>query len=125
PDGWADALVLSLSLRQTVDPAAALARCARAVKPGGRLVVADVVAHGDVRLVERLGRGFAGFEPTELTSLLVGAGLSPVRVVELPHAPPETNGVRAPRTRVIPRLAPLVAVGIVPAAKRATIRRTR
>jgi ArsR family transcriptional regulator len=124
-DRWADALVLSLSLRQTADPAAALARCVRAVKPGGRIVVADVLAHGDARLVEKLGRGFAGFAPDELTSLLRGAGLASVRVVELPPASHETDGVRAPRTRVIPRLAPLLAVGIVPAAVRAHIRRTR
>jgi len=124
-DGWADALVLSLSLRHTADPAAALARCVRAVKPGGRVVVADVLAHGDARLVERLGRGFAGFAPDELTSLLAGAGLTSVRIVELPPPPHETNGVRAPRTRAIPRLAPLLAVGIVPSGKRAQIRRTR
>ncbi len=124
-DRWADALVLSLSLRQTSDPAAALARCVRAVKPGGRVVVADVLAHGDARLVERLGRGFAGFAPAELTSLLVGAGLESVRVVALPASSRETNGVRAARTRVLTRLAPLVAVGVVPSARRAPIRRTR
>jgi DNA-binding transcriptional ArsR family regulator/precorrin-6B methylase 2 len=124
-DRWADALVLSLSLRQTADPAAALARCVRAVKPGGRVVVADVLAHGDAHLVEKLGRGFAGFAPDELTSLLRGAGLESVRVVELPKSPQETNGARAARARAIPRLAPLLAVGVVPSAKRATKRRER
>src|SRR5262249_51889486 len=120
-----DGLILSLSLRQTADPKAALHRCVRAVKPGGRVVVADVVAHGDAQLVERLGRGFAGFEPQALASLLADAGLSPVRVVEPPRASHETKGARAPRPRVIPRLAPLIAGGIVPAAKGAHLRRTK
>jgi ArsR family transcriptional regulator len=124
-DGWADALVLSLSLRQTADPAAALARCVRAVRPGGRVVVADVLSHGDARLVERLGRGFAGFAPAELTSMMQAAGLVGVRVVDPPVPPGETDGARAPRARAIPRLAPLLAVGSAPAARRAPTRRTR
>jgi hypothetical protein len=124
PDRWADALVLSLSLRQTVDPTATLARCVRAVRPGGRVVVADVLAHGEAKLVERLGRGFAGFAPEELASILVGAGLESVRIV--PSASNrESRAVRGPRARAVPRLAPLLAVGIVPPGKRASSRRKR
>ena len=61
----------------------------------------------------------------ELTSLMEGAGLVGVRVVEVPALSRETDGVRAPRARAIPRLAPLLAVGTVPSGKRAQIRRTR
>jgi ArsR family transcriptional regulator len=114
PDGWADGLVLSLSLRQTADPVAVLKRCARAVRPGGRIVVADVAAHGDATLVERLGRGFAGFAEDELAETMRDAGLDGVRVVAAPAAHHETNGVRTPRTRTIPKLTPLLAVGVVP-----------
>jgi ArsR family transcriptional regulator len=122
-DGWADALVLSLSLGWTADPAAALARCVRAVRAGGRVVVADVEAHGDRTLVARLGRGFAGFAPETLLAHLRAAGLEGVRRVEAPAsaraAGPEA---RAPRLRPIRRLTPLLAVGTVPAAASRTRR---
>jgi ubiquinone/menaquinone biosynthesis C-methylase UbiE len=126
PDGWADGIVLSLSLRQTADPAAALVRCARAVRPGGRVVVADVEAHGDATLVERLGRGFAGFARDELASTMRAAGLDEVRLVEVPPSPfHESDGARNARARTIPRLNPLLAVGVVPGAKPAPTRRKR
>jgi SAM-dependent methyltransferase len=125
-DGWADALVLSLTLRQTADPAATLARCVRAVKPGGRIVVADVEAHGDATLVGRLGRGFVGFTEDELVALLAGAGLEGVRVVAAPPARNHQNGAaRTARARRIPQLTPLLAVGLVPAGPTASTRRKR
>lgn len=116
-DGWADALVLSLSLGQTADPAATLARCVRAVRAGGRVVVADVEAHGDRTLTERLGRGFAGFAPDALLALMRGAGLARVRRVAAPEPSPSNpnRSGRGPRPR-IPRLTPLLAVGTVPPA---------
>jgi ubiquinone/menaquinone biosynthesis C-methylase UbiE len=117
-DGWADGLVLSLSLGQTADPRAALARCVRAVRPGGRVVIADVKAHGDARLVDRLGRGFAGFEPDELKSLMQSAGLESVRLVDPPVPLPKPVGERRARAAAVPRLAPLYAVGTVPGARR-------
>jgi len=123
-DGWADALVLSLALRQTADPAATLARCVRAVKPGGRIVVADVLAHGDATLVGRLGRGFVGFAEDELVALLMGAGLEGVRIVAAPPAREHNGAARPARARRIPQLTPLLAVGLVP-APRASTRRTR
>jgi DNA-binding transcriptional ArsR family regulator/precorrin-6B methylase 2 len=123
-DGWADALVLSLTLRQTADPAATLARCVRAVKPGGRIVVADVLAHGDATLVGRLGRGFVGFTEDELVALLRGAGLEGVRIVGAPPAREHNGAARPARARRIPQLTPLLAVGLVP-SPRASTRRTR
>jgi ArsR family transcriptional regulator len=123
PDRWADALVLSLALRQTADPVAALVRCARAVKPGGRVVVADVLAHGDTTLVERLGRGFAGFTRDDLVATMSAAGLESVRSIPAPAPSHEHNGARTPRARSIPRLVPLLAVGIVSGAARASSRR--
>lgn len=127
-DGWADALVLSLSLRQTADPAAALVRCVRAVAPGGRVVIADVLEHGDATLVGRLGRGFAGFAEDELTSMMSAAGLLDVRVVPgVQHgaASHATNGARRARARDIPKLTPLLAAGTVPGTRRGSTRRTR
>ena len=118
PDRWADALVLCLSLRHTADPVAALVRCVRAVKPGGRVVVADVEKHGDATLVERLGRGFTGFTRDDLVATMTAAGLRSVRVVPALAPFPEIHSVRTARSRSIPRLVPLLAVGLVPDAAR-------
>lgn len=112
-DGWADAVVLSLALGHTDDPGSALARCVRACRPGARVVVADVEAHGDRTLVARLGRGFAGLVPDALLAQMRDAGLERVRCVA-PAAPP-ASGARVPRSR-LPRLQPLLAVGVVPSA---------
>ncbi len=129
PERWADAILLSLSLGHTSDPAAAVARCARALRPGGRLVVCDVESHGDEALVRRLGAGFAGFEPARLTELLRAAGLDGVRRVELP-APPgarhaEDHAGRSARASKVGRLTPLVVVGVRPARTRRTSGRSR
>ncbi len=118
-DAWADVVVLSLALGHTRDPAAALARCAAATRPGGRVVVADVERHGDRTLVERLGAGFSGFDEGELLDALRASGLTAVRRVRFPAAPHGvTTGCRTPdatrRARGIPLLSPLFAVGVVP-----------
>lgn len=120
-DGWADALVLSLALGHTKDPAGTLARACRALRPGGRLVVADVEPHGDAALVRSLGRGFAGLAPDALAAAMEAAGLTDVRRVELPAGPSseheQTNGARTARAYRVPRLTPLFAVGVVPETK--------
>lgn len=118
-DGWADAVLLSLSLGHTTDPGEAVARCVRALRPGGRLVVCDVEAHGDTTLVRHLGEGFAGFEPGRLEDMLRVSGLDGVRRVRLPaDAANDTqengNGHRGGRPQRGPRttvLTPLFVVG--------------
>jgi SAM-dependent methyltransferase len=118
-DGWADAVLLSLSLGHTPDPGAAVARCVRALRPGGRLIICDVESHGDATLVRHLGDGFAGFEPGRLEQILRAAGLGGVRRVQLP-ADAATNGTeqnnghrggRPSRARGTQVLAPLFMVG--------------
>lgn len=110
-DGWADVVLLSLSLGHTADPEAALHRCARAAGPGGRVVVADVEPHRDVALVERLGRGFRGFDPGLLLATMTRAGLEGSRRVVLD--PPSGEARRAPRGRRPEPLRPLFCVGFV------------
>ena len=129
PDGWADVVLLSLSLGHTSDAARAVARCVRAVRPGGRVIVCDVLAHGDATLVRHLGAGFAGFEPDRLEDLLRAAGLAGVRRVVLPadgddggndngNGSRAARAPRAPRGARTPTLVPLVVVGTRAAGRR-------
>jgi ArsR family transcriptional regulator len=114
-DGWADAVLLCLSLGHTADPVAALADCARVLRPGGRIAVADVERHGDATLIERLGEGFAGFEPNALLGLLRAAGFERVRRVELPELSSAARShARRGGTALIEPLRPLCAVGARP-----------
>ncbi len=129
PDRWADAVVLCLSLGHTRDAAAAIERAARALRPGGRLLICDVEAHGDDALVRRLGNGFAGFEPAALEELLRAAGLEDVRRVTLPSL--AINGhddagrpSRTPRAKQVTPLTPLHVTGTRPVGRRRT-RRTK
>lgn len=114
-DGWADALLLCLSLGHTDDPVAALADCARVLRPGGRVAVADVERHDDAALTQRLGGGFAGFEPDALLGLLRAAGFERVRRVEFPEIlSPERPHARRGGAPLIQPLLPLCAVGARP-----------
>jgi len=113
-DGWADVVLLSLSLGHTDDTETALRRCARAARPGGRVVVTDVETHGDKALVDRLGAGFRGFDAALLVATMTRAGLEAARRVTF-DAPP-TDSERPPRKRGRERIpmTPLLCVGFVP-----------
>ncbi|HTW29178.1 MAG TPA: metalloregulator ArsR/SmtB family transcription factor [Acetobacteraceae bacterium] len=74
-DASFDAAVLQMVLHYAEDPAAALAEAARVLRPGGRLVVADLAAHGDRTLAARLAHRWPGFSNTEMLGLLRSAGL--------------------------------------------------
>lgn len=81
-DGSADAVTSSVSFHHWDDQAASLREIARVLRGGGRLLLADIFGIGPVgRLLDRLGhrhgRGYRS--QTELSTLLVGAGLSWVR----------------------------------------------
>jgi ubiquinone/menaquinone biosynthesis C-methylase UbiE/DNA-binding HxlR family transcriptional regulator len=78
-DGELDAAVLSLVLHYVPDPAAALAEVHRAVKPGGRLVIVDMVAHGRSEYREQMGHVWQGFEEPQLRGWLERAGFCGVR----------------------------------------------
>lgn len=113
-DGTADVVLLSLSLGHTASPEDALRRCVRALRPGGRLVVADVERHGDAALVARLGAGFRGFDAADLLATMSRAGLAGVRRVALPEIPGPPAAARVARRRAGSVLTPLVCVGTAP-----------
>jgi ArsR family transcriptional regulator len=113
-DGSADVVLLSLSLGHTDDAEAALRRCVRALRPGGRLVVADVVLHDDRALVDRLGAGFRGFAGHDLVATMSRAGLEDVRRVACDAPTDPDDRPRPRRGRGPTPLEPLLCVGFAP-----------
>jgi ubiquinone/menaquinone biosynthesis C-methylase UbiE/DNA-binding transcriptional ArsR family regulator len=90
-DGELDAAVLMLVLHHLPDPAAVLAEAARALVPGGRLLVVDMLAHDRVRFREEMGHQWLGFEPERVERWLAAAGFEAARVAPL-AADPEARG---------------------------------
>jgi ubiquinone/menaquinone biosynthesis C-methylase UbiE/DNA-binding transcriptional ArsR family regulator len=83
-DGELDAATLLLVLHHLPDPAAALSEAARALKPGGRLVIADMLPHDREEYRQQMGHVWLGFGEEQMRRLLEDAGFERVRVVPLP-----------------------------------------
>ena len=90
-DGELDAAVLFLVLHFVPEPARSLAEVARALKPGGRLLVVDMTPHEREEYRQGMGHVWLGFSPEQLGGWAEGAGLSGCRYTPLP-ADPEAKG---------------------------------
>lgn len=80
PDGSFDVAVMSQALHHAEDPARALREAHRVLVPGGRILILDLLAHGEVYVRERLQHRHLGFTETALESLLAEAGFEHVTV---------------------------------------------
>jgi ArsR family transcriptional regulator len=89
-DAELDAATLLLVLHHLPDPATALAETARVVKPGGRVVIADMLPHEHEEYRQQMGHVWLGFGDDQLRRLL-GAGFDQIRYVPMP-AQPEAKG---------------------------------
>ena len=83
-DGELDAAVLCLALHHAPDPGLVLAEAGRALRPGGRLLVTDMVPHEREDFRRQMGHQWLGFGEEQLGRWLADAGFTGYRYVPLP-----------------------------------------
>jgi ubiquinone/menaquinone biosynthesis C-methylase UbiE len=90
-DGELDAATLLLVLHHLPDPAQALAEAARVIRPGGRLLISDMLPHDREVYRQQMGHVWLGFSEEALRRLLETAGFDQVRIASMP-ADPDAKG---------------------------------
>ena len=85
--GELDLAVLSLVLHHAPDPATALSEVARVCRPGGRVLVVDMVPHHHEEYRQTMGHVWLGFSAQQMTKSLTAAGFENARVRSLPVVP--------------------------------------
>ena len=82
-----DVAVLSLVLHFVVDPSRVIAEAARVLRPGGRLLIVDMLPHEREEYRTSMGHLWLGFDEQQLAGWLSDAGFESTRVVPLPPDP--------------------------------------
>jgi SAM-dependent methyltransferase/predicted transcriptional regulator len=83
-DARLDAATMMLVLHHVPEPERALAEVARVLKPGGRLILVDMLSHDRENYRQQMGHVWLGFSEDHLRGLVGRAGLTDFRMVSLP-----------------------------------------
>jgi ArsR family transcriptional regulator len=78
-----DAATLMLVLHHVPEPERAIGEVARVLKPGGRVLVVDMLSHDRESYRQQMGHVWLGFGEAQVEALLTGGGFADVRVVAL------------------------------------------
>lgn len=78
-DASMDVALLSLALHYVADPARVIAESHRIVRPGGRVVIVDMMPHDRDDLQQRMGHVWRGFGELQVTGWLAAAGFTAAR----------------------------------------------
>lgn len=83
-DGEVDCALLFLVLHYVVEPGVALQEAARVLKPGGRVLVVDMMPHDREEMREEMGHLWLGFSSEQMHEWLAAAGFERVQLLPLP-----------------------------------------
>jgi ArsR family transcriptional regulator len=83
-DDALDLATLLLSLHHVPDPARTIAEARRVIRPGGRLVILDMMPHEHDDLQQRMGHVWRGFSREQMMEWMSGAGFAGLRYAPLP-----------------------------------------
>jgi ubiquinone/menaquinone biosynthesis C-methylase UbiE len=86
-DAELDVALMVLVLHHLGDPGAALREAARALKPAGRLLIADMLPHDHDEYKQQMGHVWLGFRDEQLATWLAQAGFTDLRIRPLPPRP--------------------------------------
>lgn len=86
-DADLDAATLTLVLPYLPEPERAVAEVARVLRPGGRVLVTDVLPHDREQYRQQLGHQWLGFSEAQIAAWMTAHGFERVRVRPLPAAP--------------------------------------
>lgn len=82
-----DVALVTLVLHHISNPASALAEIARVLKPGGKLVLVDMLPHDRETYRQQMGHVWLGFAGDQLSRWLADTGFADVRFVPLASDP--------------------------------------